>query len=44
MKFASLFLTKQYPAEAKELFEVTEQNAQWRFNGYKRLAAQGFGE
>jgi pyruvate-ferredoxin/flavodoxin oxidoreductase len=31
-------LMKQFPAEAKELFQVTEENAKWRYNGYKRLA------
>ncbi|GHU69473.1 pyruvate-flavodoxin oxidoreductase [Bacteroidia bacterium] len=40
VRFASL--SKQYPAEAAELFEVTQKNAQWRLDGYKRLAAQTF--
>jgi pyruvate-ferredoxin/flavodoxin oxidoreductase len=38
IRFASLF--KQFPAEAEELFKVTEQNAKWRLEGYKKLAAQ----
>ncbi|MDR0863995.1 MAG: pyruvate:ferredoxin (flavodoxin) oxidoreductase, partial [Candidatus Symbiothrix sp.] len=40
VRFSSL--TKQYPAEAAELFKITQENAQWRLNGYKRLAAQEF--
>jgi pyruvate-ferredoxin/flavodoxin oxidoreductase len=31
---------KQYPAEAAELFQAAEDNAKWRYNNYKRLAAQ----
>lgn len=31
---------KQYPAEAAELFKAAQQNAQWRYNNYKRLAQQ----
>ncbi|GHV20302.1 pyruvate-flavodoxin oxidoreductase [Bacteroidia bacterium] len=42
VRFASL--SKQFPEEAKVLFEVTEENAKWRLAGYKRLAAQVFGE
>jgi pyruvate-ferredoxin/flavodoxin oxidoreductase len=33
-------LLKQFPAEAKELFEAAENNAKWRFNSYKRMANQ----
>jgi pyruvate-ferredoxin/flavodoxin oxidoreductase len=40
VRFASLL--KQYPEEAVELFKITEENARWRLNGYKRLAAQVF--
>jgi pyruvate-ferredoxin/flavodoxin oxidoreductase len=40
VRFSSLL--KQFPAEAAELFRVTEENAKWRLNGYKRLAAQTF--
>ncbi|GHT61972.1 pyruvate-flavodoxin oxidoreductase [Bacteroidia bacterium] len=40
VRYASLL--KQYPAEATELFKKTEENAQWRLNGYKRLAAQTY--
>jgi pyruvate-ferredoxin/flavodoxin oxidoreductase len=40
VRFASL--SKQYPAEAAELFKITEANAKWRLDGYKRLAAQEF--
>jgi len=42
VRFSSLM--KQYPEEAKELFAVTQANAKWRYEGYKRLAAQVFGE
>jgi pyruvate-ferredoxin/flavodoxin oxidoreductase len=34
---------KQFPQEAVELFKVTEENAKWRLNGYKRMASQEFG-
>ena len=40
VRFASLL--KQYPEEAKELFKTTQENAQWRHNSYKRLAAQAY--
>ncbi len=33
-------LTKTFPAEAQELFGLTEEFAKWRYNSYKRLAAQ----
>ncbi|MDR2065122.1 MAG: pyruvate:ferredoxin (flavodoxin) oxidoreductase [Prevotellaceae bacterium] len=33
-------LLSSFPQEAAELFEVTQQNAQWRYNQYKRLAAE----
>ncbi|MDD2425797.1 MAG: pyruvate:ferredoxin (flavodoxin) oxidoreductase [Bacteroidales bacterium] len=31
-------LIKTFPQEATELFKVTEENAKWRYNSYKRLA------
>jgi pyruvate-ferredoxin/flavodoxin oxidoreductase len=31
-------LLKTFPAEAEELFKAAEENAKWRFNGYKRMA------
>ena len=40
VRFSSLM--KQYPEEAKELFRITEENAKWRLNGYKRMAAQDY--
>jgi pyruvate-ferredoxin/flavodoxin oxidoreductase len=40
VRFSSLL--KQFPAEAGEVFKVTEENALWRYNGYKRLASQTF--
>lgn len=36
-------MLKQYPNEAEELFQAAEENAKWRFNNYKRLAAQAWG-
>ena len=38
VRFSSLM--KQFPAEAGELFQAAEDNAKWRLNNYKRLAAQ----
>jgi len=35
-------LLKQYPGEAAELFKVTQENAKWRYDGYKRLAERIF--
>lgn len=35
-------LIKQFPEEAKELFEAAEENAKWRYTGYKRMADQVF--
>ena len=37
-------LAKQFPKEAEELFTVAEENAKWRYNWYKRMAAQVFEE
>ena len=34
-------LTKTFPDEAKILFEVTQQNAEWRYNQYRKLAKIG---
>jgi len=31
-------LKKVFPTEADELFKVAENNAKWRYNGYKRLS------
>jgi pyruvate-ferredoxin/flavodoxin oxidoreductase len=33
-------LLKQFPEGASELFKVAEENAKWRYNSYKRLAAE----
>ncbi|MDE6218594.1 MAG: pyruvate:ferredoxin (flavodoxin) oxidoreductase, partial [Muribaculaceae bacterium] len=41
VRFASV--QKMYPTEAQELFEAAKANAQWRYNNYKRLAAQSWG-
>ncbi len=38
VRYASVM--KQYPAEADELFDAALKNAQWRYNSYKRMAAQ----
>jgi pyruvate-ferredoxin/flavodoxin oxidoreductase len=35
-------LKKGFPKEAGELFKAAEDNARWRFNSYKRLAAMSF--
>jgi pyruvate-ferredoxin/flavodoxin oxidoreductase len=35
-------LMKQFPAEAEELFKAAEENAKWRYNGYKRQAAMQY--
>jgi pyruvate-ferredoxin/flavodoxin oxidoreductase len=37
-------LKKAFPKEATELFAAAEQNALWRYNSYKRLAAMDFSE
>jgi pyruvate-ferredoxin/flavodoxin oxidoreductase len=31
-------LKKVFPKEADELFKAAEENAKWRYNGYKRLS------
>ncbi len=36
-------LMKQFPAEAQELFNAAEENAKWRYNTYRRLAAASYG-
>jgi pyruvate-ferredoxin/flavodoxin oxidoreductase len=35
-------LIKSFPDEAKILFKAAEENAKWRYNSYKRLAAMEF--
>ena len=40
VRFASLL--KQFPKEGEELFKVTQENAEWRYGGYKRMAAMQF--
>ena len=42
VRYASVM--KQYPAEAAELFQAAQENAQWRYNNYRRLAAQAWGQ
>jgi pyruvate-ferredoxin/flavodoxin oxidoreductase len=42
VRFSSV--AKQYPAEAAELFRAAEENAKWRYNNYKRQAAQAWSE
>jgi pyruvate-ferredoxin/flavodoxin oxidoreductase len=37
-------LKKAFPAEAAELFKASEDNAKWRYNSYKRMADQNWGE
>ena len=41
VRFASVL--KMYPNEAQELFDAAKANAEWRYNNYKRLAAQNWG-
>jgi pyruvate-ferredoxin/flavodoxin oxidoreductase len=38
VRFSSVI--QQYPEEAAELFRAAEENARWRYNSYKRMAAQ----
>ncbi len=40
VRFSSL--KKAFPAEADELFKASEEAAKWRYNSYRRLAAQDF--
>ena len=35
-------LQKAFPQQAVELFKAAEENAKWRYNSYKRLAAMDF--
>jgi pyruvate-ferredoxin/flavodoxin oxidoreductase len=35
-------LRKSFPEEAEELFKAAEENAKWRHNFYKRMAAMEF--
>ncbi|MDO9634342.1 MAG: hypothetical protein Q7J05_04760, partial [Paludibacter sp.] len=35
-------LLKQFPDAAKELFIAAEDNAKWRYTGYKRMSEQQF--
>ncbi len=41
VRYASVL--KQYPDEAAELFAAAKENAQWRYNNYRRLAMQQWG-
>jgi len=41
VRYASVL--KQYPDEAAELFKAAKENAQWRYNNYRRLARQQWG-
>ena len=41
VRYASV--VKQYPEEAEELFAAAKENAQWRYNNYRRLAQQQWG-
>ena len=41
VRYASVM--KQYPDEAEELFRAAKDNAQWRYNNYRRLALQQWG-
>ena len=37
-------LMKQYPEEAAQLFQAAKDNAQWRYNNYRRLSQQQYSE
>ncbi|MDP4282193.1 MAG: thiamine pyrophosphate-dependent enzyme, partial [Bacteroidota bacterium] len=37
-------LKKLFPAEADVLFKAAEENAQWRYNNYKRMSEMNFGK
>ena len=41
VRYASVM--KQYPEEAEELFNAAKENAQWRYNNYRRLSQQQWG-
>ena len=41
VRYASVL--KQYPDEAEQLFAAAKENAQWRYNNYRRLARQQWG-
>ncbi len=41
VRYASVM--KQYPEEAAQLFAAAKENAQWRYNNYRRLARQQWG-
>ena len=42
VRYASVM--KAYPAEAEQLFQAAKENAQWRYNNYRRLALQQWGQ
>ncbi len=42
VRFASLY--KMQPDAAEELFKAAQDNARWRYNNYKRLSEQNWGE
>ena len=42
VRFASLF--KMQPEAAGELFQAAQDNARWRYNNYKRLSQQNWGQ
>jgi pyruvate-ferredoxin/flavodoxin oxidoreductase len=42
MRYTSLM--KSFPGEAVELFSAALDNAKWRYNNYKRLAAMEYGK
>ncbi|MCM1291110.1 MAG: pyruvate:ferredoxin (flavodoxin) oxidoreductase [Prevotella sp.] len=41
VRYASVW--KEYPDEAEELFKAAQENAQWRYNNYKRLSQAQWG-
>ena len=41
VRYASVL--KSYPQEAEQLFQAAQDNAQWRYNSYKRMAKNSWG-
>ena len=42
--YVDLNAGKASPEEAERLFQATENDAKWKLNGYKRLAAMEYGK
>ena len=44
VEFRFISLIKATPEDAERLFQETENDAKWKLNGYKRLAAMEYGK